>query len=66
MEALKHGARPPAVKIPTFFTFLFIKFCGGTNLWPPMMLQTRLKLNFKPAVCGSRASRLKKWEFVSA
>jgi hypothetical protein len=24
MEALKHGASPPAVRIPTFFTFFFI------------------------------------------
>ena len=24
MEALRHGARPPAVSIPTFFTFLLI------------------------------------------
>jgi hypothetical protein len=24
MDALKHGARPPAVKIPTFLTFLLI------------------------------------------
>jgi hypothetical protein len=47
MEALKHGARPPAVRMPTFFTFLFIdnflaaRFSGKENQSVDLLLESQ-------------------------